>query len=30
MKPAGEIVAEIINEFQVALNERSDAKYAFE
>ena len=30
MKPAGEIVSEIINEFKVALNERSDAKYAFE
>jgi len=30
MKPAAEIVSEIINEFKVALNERSDAKYAFE
>ena len=30
MKPAGEIVNEIINEFKTALNERSEAKYAFE
>ena len=30
MKPAGEIVSEIINEFKVALNERGDSKYTFE
>lgn len=29
MKPAAEIVAEIITEFTVALNERSDSKYTF-
>nr|WP_300663751.1 nitronate monooxygenase [Fluviicola sp.] len=30
MKPAGEIVREIITEFKTALNERSDSKYTFE
>ncbi|MNX90340.1 hypothetical protein D3C86_1223860 [compost metagenome] len=30
MKPAAEIVTEIINEFKSALNERSEAKYTFE